>query len=54
VESFVGRADHPPILDSLGDGTGNTLDFPTGIAGDGAEKVFVSGYMSETIFKIVA
>ena len=42
------------IIDSMGDGAGNTLDGPTGIAVDGSGNVYVAGYASDNAFKITS
>jgi streptogramin lyase len=40
------------IIDASGDGTGNTLDYPIGVAVDGAGNVYVAGYDSGNVFRI--
>ena len=40
------------IIDSTGDGAGNTLDGPKGIAVDGSGNVYVTGEGSDNAFKI--
>jgi hypothetical protein len=42
------------IIDSTGDGAGNTLDFSCGIAVDGNGNVYVAGAWSDNAFKIAA
>ena len=40
------------IIDATGDGSGNTLDNPRGVATDSAGNVFVSGFFSDNVFKL--
>ncbi len=40
------------IIDSTGNGTGNTLDYPWGIAVDDLGNVYVTGSVSDNAFKI--
>ena len=40
------------IIDATGDGAGNTLDGPWGIAVDAVGDVYLAGYYSHTAFKI--
>ncbi len=40
------------IIDATGDGGGNTLSTPVGIAVDGSGNVYVGGYGSHNAFKI--
>ena len=40
------------IIDATGDGAGNTLSIPFGIAVDGSGNVFVAGAVSDNVFKI--
>jgi len=40
------------IIDSTGDGSGNTLDLPIGVATDSSGNVFVAGVISDNVFKI--
>jgi len=40
------------IIDSTGDGDGNVLDSPLGIAVDDVGNVYVSGRASDNVFKI--
>ncbi len=42
------------IIGTGGDGAGNTLDFPVGIATDVSGNVFVTGSGSNNVFKITA
>ncbi len=40
------------IIDSTGDGTGNALNSPHGVAVDGSGNVYVAGYGSDNVFKV--
>ncbi len=40
------------IIDSTGDGAGNTLDYPNRVAVDSGGNVYVAGYYSDNAFKI--
>ena len=40
------------IIDTTGDGTGNTLNAPCGVAVDGSGNVFIAGLMSDNAFKV--
>ena len=40
------------VIDSTGDGAGNTLDNPRNIAVDGSGNVYVPGWLSDNAFKI--
>ena len=42
------------IIDSTGDGMGNTLNYPEGIAVDGNGNVYVAGIDSDNAFKITS
>lgn len=42
------------IMDASGDGGGNTLDTPLGVAVDGAGNVYVTGGVSDNVFRIAA
>jgi len=39
------------IIDATGDGSGNTLDLPRGIATDSSGNVFVAGFSTDNVFK---
>ena len=40
------------IIDATGDGTGNTLDYPQGLAVDGSGTVYVAGGGSHNVFEV--
>jgi len=40
------------IIDSTGDGVGNTFNAPSGVATDSSGNVFVTGAASDNVFKI--
>ena len=40
------------IIDATGDGTGNTLNWPQGIAVDGSGNVYLTGFNTHNAFKI--
>ena len=40
------------IIDASGDGAGNNLGFPGGIAVDSAGNVYVAGFSSDNVFKV--
>jgi hypothetical protein len=48
----IAAAQITEIIDSTGDGAGNTLHEPYGIAVDGAGNVYVSGIANDNAFKI--
>ncbi len=48
----IGTAQITKIIDATGDGAGNTLDDPRGIAVDGLGNVYVVGRFSNNAFKI--
>ena len=53
LSSFVVTAQTvTEIIDMSGDGTGNTLSWPWGIAADEAGNVFVTGLFSDNAFRI--
>ncbi|MEM7306943.1 MAG: SBBP repeat-containing protein [Planctomycetota bacterium] len=40
------------IIDNSGDGLGNVLTFPTGVAVDGDGNAYVAGFVSSNVFKV--
>ncbi len=48
----IGAAQITEIIDATGDGAGNPLDAPAGVAVDGSGNVYVTGYFSDNAFKI--
>ena len=42
------------ILDATGDGAGNTLDGPFGVAVDGAGNLYVTGFNGDNVFKVTS
>lgn len=40
------------LIDASGDGLGNTLDSPTGVVTDAAGNIYVSGRVSDNVFRI--
>ncbi|MAB79728.1 MAG: hypothetical protein CMJ89_10295, partial [Planctomycetes bacterium] len=48
----IGAAQITQIIDATGDGAGNTLGFPYGIAVDGSGNVFVTGSNTNNAFKV--
>ena len=48
----IGTAQITEIIDTTGDGLGNTLDYPWAIAVDGSGNVYVTGTNSDNAFQI--